>query len=152
MMNSDFSLLRAAGLALAAMLAFAGCRHKPTPEELMERFISEKEANSGRKIYRDTVQGKPLALLQDSCKVYRLEATSEGVTEHEVLRPGFVLWFTGCIDQRVWRDGEYIFAELNNRQIGAGGGNASGGTYRSKNAMEWEKQTQKGWLPVAEAQ
>jgi len=80
-----------------------------------------------------------------SCREY-------GVTEHEVLRPGFVLWFTGCIDQRAWRDGEYIFAKLNNMQIGSGRRQRSGGTYRSKNAMEWGKQTQKGWLPVAEAQ
>lgn len=34
-MNSVF-LLGAAGLALAAVLALAGCRHKPTPAENIE--------------------------------------------------------------------------------------------------------------------
>ena len=36
--------------------------------------------------------------------------------------------------------------------IGGGGGNITGGAYRSKDGVAWEKKTEKGWLPVNEAQ
>jgi hypothetical protein len=171
-MQSDFVLIGVGGLVLAAVLVLQGCRHRPTPEERMESFIREKVAAGYKTIFRDQVEGKPLVLLLEGCKVYRLDVTGkdvkgkdvkgkdvkgrdvkgEEVTQSEVLRPGFVLWFTGCVSQKAWREGEYIFAELVNQQVGAGGGNASGGTYRSRNAVDWEKQVGKKWLPVAEAQ
>lgn len=161
-MQSDFVLLWAGGLwagglVLGAVLVLQGCRHRPTPEERMESFIQEKVAAGYKTIFRDQVGGKALVLLAEGCKVYRLEASGrdvrgEEVTQSEVLRPGFVLWFTACVSQKLWRDGKYIFAELVNMQVGAGGGNASGGTYRSKNAVGWEKQVGKKWLPVDQAQ
>jgi hypothetical protein len=151
-MQSDFVWVGSAGLVLGAILLLQGCRHRPTPEERMESFIQEKVAAGYKTIFRDQVEGKPLVLLLEGCKVYRLDVTGEEVTQSEVLRPGFVLWFTGCMSQKAWREGEYIFAELVNQQVGAGGGNASGGTYRSRNAVDWEKQVGKKWLPVEQAQ
>lgn len=137
---------------IGTILALQGCRHHLTPEERLEGFIQTKVASGYKTIFRDQLAGKPLVLLLESCKVYRLDATGEEVTQTEVLRPGFVLWFTGCMSQKAWRDGQYIFTELVNMQVGAGSGNASGGTYRSKNAVDWEKQVGQKWLPVAEAQ
>jgi hypothetical protein len=150
--QSEFVFLGAAGLVLGAVLALQSCRHRPTPEERLEIFIQKKIATGYKTVFRDQVEGKTVVLLLEDCKVYRLESAGEEVTQTEVLRPGFVLWFTGCMSQKVWRDGGYLFAELVNMQVGAGGGNASGGTYRSKNAVDWEKQVGKRWLPVAEAQ
>jgi hypothetical protein len=46
----------------------------------------------------------------------------------------------------------YLRVYLENRAFGAGGGNYSGGEYRSRNGKDWEKHTSKGWRPVAEAQ
>lgn len=151
-MTTALNLFRSALLVAAALAALQSCRHQPTAEERLESFIQQQEKAHGHAIFRTTVEGKPLVLLLKSCSVYRLEATPEAVTEHEVLKPGFLLWPTGCTGQRLWRDGAYIFAELINMEFGAGGGNASGGTYRSRNGIDWEKQTGKGWLAVAEAQ
>lgn len=150
--NFDFRWIVAGALVIGLVLVLLGCFRKATPEERIEKFVQKHSKEYGSTVFRDAVDGKPLVLLLYGCKVYRLEATSETVTKQEVLKPGFLLWPTGCTGQKLWRDGEYIFAELRNLEFGAGGGNASGGTYRSRNGIDWEKWTKTRWLPVAEAQ
>jgi hypothetical protein len=93
-----------------------------------------------------TVAGAKLTLLVANCKVYRLQVKGNRVEEIEVLRTGFLLWFSGCVGQSIRMAEGYIVVELINRELGAGGGNASGGVYRSRDGTDWEKHTRKGWL------
>jgi hypothetical protein len=145
------------GLILVAVAAGIWVVHllrsQPTPEELLARFSKEMEAKGG-KVFQTNWNGQNLAFLQMDCKVYLLDASDrKEVKRTQVLQPGFYLWFTACTGQSMWTEDGYIKASLSNRAIGAGGGNTSGGTYRSKDGRVWEKWTSaKGWLPVEEAQ
>jgi len=128
-------------------------RSQPTPEELLARYAKEMEAK-GAKVFQIAWNGQNLAFLQQDCKVYLLDASDrKEVKRTKVLQAGMYLWFTACTGQSMWTEEGYIKASISNRAIGAGGGNTSGGTYRSKDGKVWEKWTSpKGWRPVEEAQ
>ena len=52
----------------------------------------------------------------------------------------------------VLSNADYLYVYLANRAIGAGGGNTSGGNYRTKDGLTWEKRMDRGWEAVETAQ
>lgn len=141
-------------LAAALVLTIAALRwlfHKPTPAEKLARY-ERKVQEKGGKVFQTELQGKAVAFLVQGCKVYLLDASGDGVKEKHVLSPGFYPWFTVCTGQSLRQEGGYVIAHLSNRAIGAGGGNTSGGEYRTKDGEQWQKHTGKGWVSVEEAQ
>ena len=146
-------ILIALGSVIAIGMTFWSCSYfrKKTPAEKLEAL--RKELGSGE-VFETDLGGKHLAFLLDDCKVYLLDASGDGdkVARTLVLKPGRVLWFTGCMDTKMWVEDGYLRVYLLNRQFGAGGGNASGGDYRSKDGVKWEKQARDGWYPVEEVQ
>ena len=124
---------------------------KPTLDQRLAALEKEVKPKGGQ-IFQTTLAGKPLAFLLLDCSLYRLEVTNEEIKRNKVLSPGFYFWLDVCTDQSIVKEGEFVKVYLANRAIGAGGGNTSGGAYRSKDGSIWEKKTGDAWLPVDKAQ
>jgi hypothetical protein len=140
----------AVAVALVAFASYSLFR-KQSPEEKLEALRKEV-APKGGELFQTELAGKSIAFLLIDCQVFVLDPSGEKVKRTKVLKTGFYLGWTACMEQSIKAEGGYIIAYLSNRAIGAGGGNTSGGTYRSKDGFQWEKKMAKGWLPVDEAQ
>ena len=138
----------AAGLVIFASYSFF---RKPSPEEKLAA-LQKEVAPTGGVVFQTELQGKKTAFLLMKCEVFLLDATAKKVKRTKVLRTGFYFWLTSCTGQSIEARDGYVIAFLSNQAIGAGGGNTSGGTYRSKDGVKWQKETPKGWLDVDEAQ
>jgi hypothetical protein len=138
-------------VGLAAVFAVYWMLRRHTPEERLAALQQEVEPKGGV-VLRATLQGRPATFLLLDCEVFMLEPSADNVQRTKVLKPGFYPWFTACTGSSIHAEDDYVVAVLENRALGAGGGNTSGGTYRSRDGMKWEKRTAKGWLAVEEAQ
>lgn len=139
-------------VAAAAVTAIALMRRAPTLQEKLAALEEEVRPRGGI-VFRAALQGQPKAFLLLDCKLYLLQAAGSGeVARTPVLQPGFYPWFTACTGQSIRLDAGQLRVELGNRALGAGGGNTSGGTYRSLDGLAWEKHTPRGWLAVERAQ
>jgi hypothetical protein len=96
-------------------------------------------------VFQTHLQGKPVAFLVSNCSVYLLDPSGRKVKRTKVLKPGFYLGFTTCTGQSIRAEGEFVLVTLENRAIGAGGGNTSGGFYRSRDGITWEKKMGDVW-------
>jgi len=96
-------------------------------------------------VFQTHLQGKPVAFLVSNCSVYLLDQSGRKVKRTKVLKPGFYLGFTTCTGQSIRAEGEFVLVTLENRAIGAGGGNTSGGFYRSRDGITWEKKMGDVW-------
>ncbi len=147
------SLLIMAGVGAAAFAALwaYSILGKTSPEQKLQAF--KKEISSGRgEIFETTLQGKPLIFLLDNCELFLVDASGETITKTKVLRAGFYFGLDVCMSQSIITKGEYLTVRLVNQAIGAGGGNTSGGDYRSKDGTAWEKKTENGWKSVDKVQ
>ena len=124
---------------------------KTTPEQRLAALEKEVKPTGGQ-VYRTVLHGEPVTFLVLGCSVYLLDFSSDEVKRYKVLRAGDHYSLEECTGQAIWMDGGLLHVYLENRAIGAGGGNTSGGTYRSKDGLGWEKRTGSGWQSVAEAQ
>lgn len=123
------------GIALAGLLA--GC---------------EEPVEPGTKL-RAEIDGTRIELLLHDCKVYLTAHGKEKLRERvRVLEPEPYPWFTFCDRQEIAADKRYITATLGRVAFGAGGCCATGGTYRSRDGRNWEKQVNGDkWRPVEPA-
>jgi len=101
-----------------------------------------------------TVDGRKLTLQMGDCRIYKVERNWLGRTHKtRVLSTDFYLGFTACSHQSLSKEGEYAIASLCRQAIGAGGGCASSGTYRTRDGEQWEKQIgEDNWAPVETAE
>jgi hypothetical protein len=141
----------AAVIALAVVFASYSFFRKRSPAEKLAALQKEVKKDAGV-VFETDIDGKHLAFLLVSCKVYLLDASGDKVERTKVLRTGFNWWFTPCMEQKIWAEGGYVMVFLSNQALGAGGGNATGGHYRSKDGVKWEKGGGKNWIPVEDAQ
>lgn len=141
----------AVAFAVAVVFATYSFFRKRTPAEKLEALRKEVRQDAGI-VFETDLGGKHLAFLVLSCKVYLLDMSGDKIERTRVLRTGFNLWFTPCMGQKIWAENGFVMVDLENRAIGAGGGNTSGGSYRSKDGVKWEKQAGNGWYPVEEVQ
>ena len=155
-MNRPFlvsvAIMTAIGFAsFAAFWAYAEFS-KTTPARRIAALQKEVQPKGGI-VFETALPGKPTTFLVLDCAVYILDASKEGdVARTKVVRTGFYFGLDTCTDQSIKAEGEYIIVYLANRAIGAGGGNTSGGNYRSKDGVNWEKYVNKGWKPVVGGQ
>ena len=130
-------------IAFAALWTYT-IMSKTTPEQKLATFQKEVRPKGGQ-IFRTILIGKPVVFLLLDCSVFVLDATGEEIKQNKVLSPGFYFGLDVCTDQSISTEGEYVKVYLANRAIGAGGGNTSGGYYRSKDGLTWEKQNGNTW-------
>jgi hypothetical protein len=132
-----------AGWAVAAiaMCAFAGgCGHREP------YALSKADAERfGPDIARLSVQGRvePVILGLAGCQVFRAQtARGEIVGWQTILTADgtYPRFMTACSRQHIGLDGKYVRVFLCAQAIGAGGGCANGGNYRSADSVVWEKQ------------
>ncbi|HEY3739733.1 MAG TPA: hypothetical protein VGL53_07810 [Bryobacteraceae bacterium] len=147
------NILIVVAVALAAIVVFATYSffRKRTPAEKLEALRKEVRQDGGV-VFETDIASKHLTFLLLSCKVYLLDTSGEKIERTQVLRTGFNLWFTPCMGQKIWTENGFVMVDLENRALGAGGGNTSGGHYRSKDGVKWEKLANKGWFPVEQVQ
>ena len=136
---------------LVAMAAAYWLFRKKTPVEHLAALEREVGPRGGV-VLEAELEGGRVALLAVDCQVFRLDLSGRKVRRTRVLKTGFYLFPTVCLSQSLRVEDGYVVAYLENRAIGAGGGNTSGGTYRSLDGVRWEKYAKDGWLPVEEAQ
>lgn len=141
------------GLLVLVLLGTAlWLRRAHTPEQRLAALQDEVREREGI-VFRAQLAGGPRDFLVLGCKVYLLDASAPGkVRREEVLRTGFYLGPLICTGQSIAQEGGQLLVELSNRAFGAGGGNTSGGSYRSNDGREWQKFVHGEWRPVAEAQ
>jgi hypothetical protein len=98
------------------------------------------------------VAGHPVILQMGNCQIYKVERSLlRGERKTRVLTTDFYLGFTVCTRQSLSKDGDYAIASLCRQAIGAGGGCATGATYRTRDGDHWEKDVGDGkWKPVDE--
>jgi hypothetical protein len=96
------------------------------------------------------VDGRTITLQMGDCRVYKVERNWFGSVRNQtrVLSADFYLGFTVCTRQSLRKDGDYAIATLCRQAVGAGGGCASSGTYRSRDGDKWEKAIEDKWVPV----
>ncbi len=123
----------------------------PTAEERLAAY-ERAAAARGSVIYHTTLLDRHMVFEAESCRVYLLDNSGAEVKRTKVVRSGFYFFLDGCMEQRFSREGEYLHVFLSNRAIGAGGGNTSGGDYRTKDGVSWEKHVDRGWEAVETAQ
>ena len=140
------------GLAAFAALWIYSLLSKKTPAQKLAALREEVKPKGGQ-VFETTLLDKPVAFLLEGCNLYILDPNGEDeVKRQKVLSPGFYFWLDTCTEQSIRKEGEFVLVYLANRAIGAGGGNTSGGHYRSRNGYDWEKNTETGWLPLNQAQ
>jgi hypothetical protein len=133
--------------AFAALWAYSVFWSKTSPRQRLAALQKEVKPKGGE-VFQTVLMGKPVAFLLLDCAVFLLDTTGEDVKRNKVLTPGFYFWLDVCTGQSISAEGEYVNVFLANRAIGAGGGNTTGGSYRSKDGITWEKKTEKGWQQV----
>jgi len=101
-----------------------------------------------------SVGGRTVTLQMGDCRIYKVERNWLGRTHKtRVLSTDFYLGFTACTRQSLSKEGDYAIASLCRQGIGAGGGCASSGTYRTRDGEKWEKQIgEDTWAPVETAE
>ena len=137
-------------VALIALVAVVACG--PTKEQIAARSADSIVAIAASKdlVLRGPVGGRSLALMVHDCKVYDLGDTpGKGGKRPAVLQTEFYPWPTVCSRESITRDSAFVTVTLGRTGIGAGGCCAAGGTYRSRDGREWEREGQGGrWTRV----
>lgn len=140
MIRRFFPIMAKYGFIVLVVLALGFfLLRKRSPEQKLREL--EREGT----VFQTRLQGRPVAFLVSNCSVYLLDPSGRKVKRTKVLKPGFYLGFTTCLGQSIRAEGEFVLVTLENRAIGAGGGNTSGGFYRSRDGITWEKKMGEGW-------
>lgn len=133
--------MRTAFVAAAVLIALATLYwmiRARTPAAKLAALQKEVQPKGGI-VFQAELEGQPLAFLLLDCEVFLLDTTGRKVKRTRVLRPGFYLGFTACTGQSIRAEDGYVIATLENRALGAGGGNISGGVFRTRDGRNWEK-------------
>jgi len=140
-------LMVALGLVVYAGLWAYAIATKTNGEQKLAALAAEAGSRGGQ-VFRTTLEGKPLAFLLEKCTVYLLDVTDAEIKRREVLSTSFYFFLDSCSKQTMEQQGEYVRVHLYARAIGAGGGNTTGGDFRSKDGLTWEKLDGASWIPV----
>lgn len=114
--------------------------------------LAEEVRPRGGQVFRTTLQGEQRVFLLDKCTLYSLDVSDTEIERTEVLSTDFYFFLDVCGKQTIEMEGEYLRVFFSTQAIGAGGGNTTGGDYRSKDGLFWEKRSGNEWVPRKEAQ
>ncbi|MBP6894067.1 MAG: hypothetical protein KBC94_06560 [Pseudacidovorax sp.] len=132
-----FSIRPALAALMAASLAM-GC--KEPPPQPTEAALALQAAGPDD-IFEGVLNGQPVHLVIHDCAVYRIvsmqgaQVAWEQVLAPKPYYPGNIL--TSCQRHSLTADAQGVTAELGRMAFGAGGCCATGGTYRSRDGLNW---------------
>jgi hypothetical protein len=139
-----------AGVLAAAALALVACAHVPyaISKADRERF--------GKHLLLVHPAGKPdpLILGADGCKLYRAKIEHQDIVGWEVTLAAdwgasYPAFMTVCTHETLVWDGKYVDVFFCAQAVGAGGGCANGGNYRSRTgARPWLVRRGNTWVTL----
>lgn len=135
-----------------ALAASAGCGHKPYA-------VSDADvARFGPNLITVHLTGKPdpLILGAAGCKLYRARIAREDIVGWDVTLAAdwggtYPAFMTACTRESLSWDGKYVRVSFCAQAIGAGGGCANGGDYRSRTGARpwWIRGPDRNeWIPL----
>lgn len=155
-MNFDFTAPTRGWPTISfTLLLFSGLLVSGCKDDIEKMELSEKEKARviqiqnpfGVNLIRFSVLGEkePVSLGMKDCKIYRAKNEQGVVTGWEQSLNAIYLSFTACTRQSIEYDGQYVKVFICEQAIGAGGGCAAGGNYRSRDGKLWEKLNGNKW-------
>ena len=132
----DVLIMSVIGVGTFAALRAYSVLSKTTSEQKLAALQQEVKSKGGE-LFQTTMQGVPKAFLLLNCELFLLDATGDKLQRTKVLSPGFYLGLVVCNGQSISMKDEYLSVHLSNQAIGAGGGNTTGGSFRSKDGLVW---------------
>ncbi|HEV3091529.1 MAG TPA: hypothetical protein VGX91_08835 [Candidatus Cybelea sp.] len=141
--------MRRGALVALALLPLAGGCAKHVPYALS----TQDQQRFGGHVLRIALPHRnPAFFGLDDCTLYRAETAHEEIVGWtKVLASDWgqdtPKFMTVCTSQHVKYDGKYLIADFCAQAIGAGGGCAGSGTYRSRtgDVQGWQILTGRGW-------
>jgi hypothetical protein len=140
-------------VAATTILFFVGCAHH-VPYELSDadkrRFVAVARIPPAHSA------GAPQIFGIDDCTLYKATTDHQDITGWRItLRSdwggSYMKWMTVCTRESLHYDGKYVQVFFCAQAIGAGGGCADGGSYRSRDGEHnWETPVNSvsGWGPL----
>jgi hypothetical protein len=127
---------------LCAALVLAGCDSSlpppPPGSKLTAETIATNEALEKNQ-FKGTLAGKPIHLLVNNCKVYKVEAgEGENVQWTLVLEGDFYPLPTQCIRESLTAGKGFVTAFIGRQAMGAGGCCTGQPEYRSSDGLNWK--------------
>ena len=137
---------------MTAFLTAAAVACGPSAEERASRAADSLVAiaDSSGRVFRGVVAGHQLAMMVDDCAVTDLAtAPDENGRRPVILKPDFYPWPTVCTRESFDADTAWLTVHLGRTGLGAGGYCATGGTYRTRDGLVWERRGVNGrWKRV----
>ncbi|EJO29555.1 hypothetical protein [Achromobacter marplatensis] len=129
-------------LTLCAASVLAGCEPSlpppPPGSTLTAETIATRETPPHHQ-FKGVLAGKPIHLLVNNCKVYKVDAAEgENVTWTLVLEGEFYPLPTICVNQSLTEGKGFITAFIGRQAFGAGGCCSGQPEYRSKDGLTWK--------------
>lgn len=136
------SLVRRFAVTLCATGVLAGCDPAlpppPAGSKLTAETIATRETPPEQQ-FKGTLAGKPIHLLTNNCKVYRVDAAEGGnVSWTLVLEGEPYLLPTLCIRQSLTEGKGSVTAFIGRQALGAGGCCTGRPEYRSTDGLNWK--------------
>lgn len=135
-------LARRLALTLCAASVLAGCDPSlpppPAGSTLTAETIATRETPPELQ-FKGVLTGKPIHLLVNNCKVYKVDAAEgENVSWTLVLEGEFYPLPTTCIRESLTEGKGFVTAFIGRQAFGAGGCCTGQPEYRSKDGLDWK--------------
>jgi len=122
---------------IAMLAVLSACQ--PAPAPLSDAAIRVRDA-APEDLFVGRLAGVDVELLVQDCKVFRVtRGPEQAVTLTEVLAPPPYPFFSSCDRQSMRHEDGTVIAVLGRMAVGAGGCCATGGTWRTRDGVTWEK-------------
>lgn len=129
-------------MTLCTVSVLSGCDTSLPPPPAGSRFTAETIATRGtpsEQQFKGALAGKPIHLLVNDCKVYKVDAAEgENVRWTLVLEGEFYPLPTSCIRQSLAAGKGFVTAVIGRQAFGAGGCCTGRPEYRSTDGLTWE--------------
>jgi hypothetical protein len=127
------------GTALACLFTACGPTAAEKAASASDSIVAI--ADSAGLVFRGMVNGRALELMVHDCKLFDLSDKPDEAGQRPVrIKPDFYPWPTVCSRQSIEADSALVTVVLGRTGLGAGGCCATGGKWRSRDGVTWERE------------
>lgn len=128
---------------LVSLLVYllSGCQDDPPPPGTVDAATH----------FQALLGGTPVHLALLDCEVFLV---GQDAPRERVLTTDFYPMPSVCMRQEISADADFVTVELGRQALGAGGCCATGGRWRSRDGVHWQRRVDDRWIdphPAAEA-